>query len=119
MEGRGSCGRVSCKDAYRRALLKADAEQTPAGDPSHHRALHNLYSPGRLNEGTPCRSPTSPLGTCSLARDEEQGHCQDRDLHETRPGSADDWGAFLEKSLGREFPTWYGRDAEGPGLVSN
>lgn len=66
---------VFCKDAYRRMLLKADAEQTPAGDPSQHRALHNLYSPEKLNEGTLCRSPTSPFGTCNLARDEEQGHC--------------------------------------------
>lgn len=48
---------VFCEDAYRRVLLKADAEQTPAGDPFQHRALHNLCFPGRLNEGTPCSLP--------------------------------------------------------------
>lgn len=31
------------------------------------------------------------------------------------PGSEDDWGAFLERSLGREFPTCRGRGAEDPG----
>lgn len=106
---------VFCEDAYRRVLLKADAEQTPAGDPSQHRALHNLCSPGRLNEGIPCGSPTSPLGTCSLARDEERGHCQDKESHEMGVGSEDGWGAFLERNLGREFPPWWGRGGEDPG----
>lgn len=31
------------------------------------------------------------------------------------PGSEDDWEAFLERSLGREFPTWWGRSGEDPG----
>lgn len=36
-----------------------------------------------------------------MVRDEEQGPCQDRESHEMGPGSESDWGAFLERSLGR------------------
>ena len=75
--------------------------------------MHSLCSPGRLNEGMRYVSPAGPLRTCSLVREGEQGHQQDNSVR---------WGlavrmtgrASRERSLRREFLSWWGRGAEDP-----